>query len=236
MSEIYNIYCDESCHLENDSIHPMALGAVWLPKDKTKEVNKRIREIKSKHGLSKAEAKWTKISSNCYEMYMDLIDYFFDDDDLHFRGLVIPDKQLLQHEYFAQDHDQWYYKMFFNLLKIVLSPKNKYRLYLDYKDTNGNIRLKKLHEVLCNNFYDFDRNIIETYQLVKSHQIEIIQLTDILIGALTYYYRNLTTNSGKLAIIDRIKERSRYSLDNNTLYREEKFNLLIWKPQKGRSE
>jgi hypothetical protein len=28
MSEIYNIYCDESCHLEKDKIPVMVLGAV----------------------------------------------------------------------------------------------------------------------------------------------------------------------------------------------------------------
>ena len=29
MSETYNIYCDESCHLENDDKPVMLLGAIW---------------------------------------------------------------------------------------------------------------------------------------------------------------------------------------------------------------
>ncbi len=31
MSHIYNIYCDESGHMENDPEKAMVLGAVWYP-------------------------------------------------------------------------------------------------------------------------------------------------------------------------------------------------------------
>ena len=33
MSTLYNIYCDESCHLEQDGQPVMVLGAVWLSHD-----------------------------------------------------------------------------------------------------------------------------------------------------------------------------------------------------------
>lgn len=32
MSEFFNIYCDESCHLENDGQKSMVLGAVSCPR------------------------------------------------------------------------------------------------------------------------------------------------------------------------------------------------------------
>ena len=35
MSDTFNVYCDESCHLENDHQKAMVLGAVWCPLDKT---------------------------------------------------------------------------------------------------------------------------------------------------------------------------------------------------------
>jgi len=31
MSQVFNVYCDESCHLENDHQTAMVLGAVWCP-------------------------------------------------------------------------------------------------------------------------------------------------------------------------------------------------------------
>ncbi len=43
MREEFNIYCDESCHLENDLQKAMVLGAVWCSKDKSYEINKHGR-------------------------------------------------------------------------------------------------------------------------------------------------------------------------------------------------
>ena len=42
----FNVYCDESCHLEHDRFKAMSLGAVWWPLNKVLEVNKRLTEIK----------------------------------------------------------------------------------------------------------------------------------------------------------------------------------------------
>lgn len=70
---LYNIYCDESCHLEHDGINVMVLGAVWCQQTKLKEVNQRIREIKVRNKISPtAEMKWTKISPAMVQLYIDL--------------------------------------------------------------------------------------------------------------------------------------------------------------------
>jgi len=34
MSQIYNIYCDESGYMEDDSEKVMVLGAIWCPFEK----------------------------------------------------------------------------------------------------------------------------------------------------------------------------------------------------------
>jgi hypothetical protein len=235
--EVINVYCDESCHLENDQIPVMALGAVWCPQQKAKEINKRIREIKNSFDLpGDYEAKWTKISPKYNKLSLALVDYFFDDDDLHFRGVVVPDKALLHHELYKQTHDVWYYKMLFTVLKVILDPDNRYHIYLDYKDTHGAARIAKLHEVLSNNFYDFSRSIIESIQLIKSHQVGTLQLADIIVGALAYIHRGLNSNAGKQQVSQRIIARSGYTLMHNTLYLESKFNLLVWKPAERNSE
>jgi hypothetical protein len=230
MSEIFNIYCDESCHLEHDGQAAMVLGALWCPLDKTREIAVRIREIKRKHAVAPAfEVKWTKVSPGKKQLYLDLLDYFFDDDDLHFRGLVVPDKTKLNHAAFpGQDHDVWYYKMYFDMLKVILNPKGRYRIYLDIKDTRGAEKVRKLHDVLCNNLYDFSREIVEWVQLVHSHEIEQLQLADLLIGAVSYMNRGLHANAGKQALVDRMKQRSGYCLTKTTLLREDKVNLFRW--------
>ena len=51
MANLYNFYCDESCHLPNDGNKIMVLGGIWCPKEKTREINDRIRDIKSKYEI-----------------------------------------------------------------------------------------------------------------------------------------------------------------------------------------
>ena len=229
MTRVFNVYCDESCHLENDHQKAMVLGAVWCPLEKTREIAVRIREMKARHGLSQqSEIKWVKVSPAKVQFYLDIIDYFFDDDDLHFRALIVPDKSQLRHEDFKQIHDEWYYKMYFDMLKVILYPDARYRIYLDYKDTQGATKAAKLHEVLCNNMYDFSRQIIERLQIVRSSEVEILQMADLLTGVVSYANRDLTTSSAKLALVGRIQERSGYSLTRTTLFREDKVNLFVW--------
>ena len=51
MTTIFNVYCDESCHLEHDCQPVMVLGAVWCPLGKAREILVCIREIKTRHDL-----------------------------------------------------------------------------------------------------------------------------------------------------------------------------------------
>jgi hypothetical protein len=227
----YNLYCDESSHLEHDHHRFMVLGAIWMDAAKAGEVAQRLREIKMRHGLwARFEVKWTKVSPGLLSFYLDYLDYFFDDDDLNFRGLVA-DKTKLRHEAFVQTHDTWYYKMYFNLLKALLAPADRYRIYIDVKDTRGGIKVRKLHDVLCNNMYDFDRRTVERVQQVRSHEVEALQLADLLIGAVNYANRGAEGSPAKSALVERIRKRSRYSLTRSTLLREQKFNLFRWEPQ-----
>lgn len=234
MSEIYNVYCDESCHLEHDHQQAMVLGAVWCPLEKAREISVRLREIKVSHGLKpEFELKWTKVSLSKVRYYLDVMDYFFDDDDLYFRALIVPDKTKLCHQAFGQSHDDWYYKMYFDMLKVLFNPHAQYRIYLDIKDTRSAGKVAKLHDVLCNNFYDFSRTIIERVQNVRSHEIEMLQVADLLIGAVSYVNRGLSGNDGKEALVARMRERSRYCLTKTTLLREDKVNLFRWLASDG---
>jgi hypothetical protein len=234
-SDTFNVYCDESCHLENDCQTAMVLGAVWCPLDKAHDVAVRIREIKAKHGLPPAfEIKWVKVSPAKLLFYTEIMDFFFDDDDLHFRALIVSDKSLLRHANFGQTHDDWYYKMYFDLLQVILHPHARYRIYLDYKDTQGGAKVARLHEILCNNMYDFSRQIIERVQLVRSNEVDLLQLADLLAGTISYANRELASSQAKLALVTRMRRRSGYRLTQTTLLREEKVNLFRWHASEAR--
>ncbi|MFZ1730818.1 MAG: DUF3800 domain-containing protein [Bacteroidota bacterium] len=227
----FSVYCDESCHLENDGINVMLLGAIWCPTDKREEIFQRIRQIKTKHGLSPTfEIKWSKVSSGNVEFYLDLIDYYFDDDHLSYRCLIVPDKSKLDHAAFQQTHDDFYYKMYFDLIKVLVDPDHTYSIYLDIKDTRSSQKADKLRSVLSYNRYDFSRKIVRRVQNVRSHEIELIQVCDLITGAIGYNFRGLVSSPGKLSVIEAVKQRSGYSLVSTTLIREKKMNLFRWDP------
>ncbi len=235
MNEVINVYCDESCHLENDHINTMLLGAVICPQLQARPVSIRINEIKEEFGLPRSfEIKWSKVSAGQLPFYKRLIDYFFDDDDLRFRALLIPDKSNLDHARFGQTHDEWYYKMYFQMLKAIFNESNRYRIYIDIKDTLGADKITKLHDVLCNSIYDFNKDIIARLQLIRSHESSLLQLADLMMGAIAYHNRGLTGSRAKLELIELIKHRSGYSLERSTLLRANKINLFRW--EGGRSE
>jgi hypothetical protein len=233
MSAVFNVYCDESCHLENDRQPIMVLGAVWCPLERAKDISAQLAGIKARHGLkAQFEIKWTKVSGSWVAPYLDFIEYFFAEKGLHFRALIAS-KGGLRHDDFGQSHDEWYYKMYFDMLKVLFSPHAQYRVYLDIKDTRGRVKVAKLHEVLCKNMYDFSREIIERVQIIRSEESEIMQLADLLIGAVSYVNRGQSANSGKVLLVNRMRERSGYSLTRTTLFREEKVNLFRWQPQES---
>jgi hypothetical protein len=173
------------------------------------------------------------------DFYIDLVDYFIDEGNLHFRGVLIPDKSILKHHAFEQTHDSWYYKMLFVMLEPIINPLHRYRVYMDIKDSRSEQKRKLLEDVLRNSRYDSVGQIIEKVQQIRSHESELLQLADLLLGAVGYHNRNQTGdlknrsgNSGKLKVIQRIQRRSGKSLVNTTWLCEPKFNLLVWQGNK----
>ena len=146
--------------------------------------------------------------------------------------MVIPDKSKLNHEQFHQTHDDWYYKMYFDMLKVIFNPTDNYEVYIDIKDTNSYRKAQKLKDVCCNYLYDFSQRVIKRLQPIRSEEVQIMQLVDILIGAVGYENRNFPAEFEKSAakqnIIELIKKRSGYTMRKTTLLREEKLNLLAW--------
>ena len=225
----YNIYCDESCHLENDQHKSMVLGATWCAKEDKNTLFERIKEIKLKHKFPvDFEIKWNKVSLSKLDFYKEIINFFFDTNKLNFRALVIPDKKELNHENYGHTHDGFYYKIYFDMLKIIISPHDSFNIYLDIKDTQGYEKVNRLHDVISNAHYDFSKRIVKNIQEVRSEEVSIMQITDLLLGAMSYLHRGIQTSLAKLALIELIKRRSGYSLLRSTLPTERKFNYFIW--------
>jgi len=222
----YKIFCDESCHLLNDGWDVMSLGAIKLPSDDYEKVKNDIKAIKLKH-KNPFEIKWTKLSYSRMPLYKELIDYFID-SNMTYRVVTVINKQELNHKEFNQTHSDFYYKTYYLVLKKIMSENDNYKIYMDLKDTKGKIALMKIKEVFENS-----RELSVPYmQHIRADESQLLQLTDLFTGAVSYKMRGLIESKIKLEIIDYIERRLGIRLNTTSSYNYDKFNRFIQDPKR----
>lgn len=214
----FNLYCDESCHLENDHKKYMFLGSVSTAYNQVKLHTENIRKIKEKYHFY-AEIKWSNVSKSKYHFYAELIDYFFS-TDLKFRCIGV-EKSKIDNDKFHQSFDEFYYKMYYQLLNHNINSQYVYNVYLDIKDTLSAVKVRKLREIL-NLKYGVFRNV----QNIRSCESILLQLTDFIMGAISYFHNNgEKKNISKVKLIEKIQAHSKVDL-SKTNY-DQKLNLFF---------
>lgn len=220
MSKTFNIYCDESCHLENDHKPFMLLGSVSSAYNQIKRHTQRINDLKKKHNFY-GEIKWANVSISKSHFYKELLDYFFD-TDLRFRAIVV-NKSKVDNSKFGQDFDTFYFKMYYQLLIHKKNSEYAYNVYLDVKDTQSAYKVRKLREIL-----NIKYGVFRTVQNIRSHESTIMQMADFIMGAVSY---NLNNNENKTEvktqIIEKIKQHTNQGLLDTSKYNEKKVNLFF---------
>lgn len=215
----FNYYCDESCHLENDGMPFMVISYVSCAYNQVKLHQENIKNLKEKHSF-KNEIKWSAVSKSKHNFYTELIEYFFA-NDLQFRAIVVP-KDKINNNNFNQSYDDFYYKMYFQLLNHKINMENKYNIYLDIKDTLSANKVRKLKEIL-----NFKYSKINNLQNIHSHESLLMQLTDVLMGAITYHLRGLNKVTAKTKLIEKIQKHTQLPLQSSTAKNFDKFNLFF---------
>jgi hypothetical protein len=205
----------------------MVLGAIVCRTQNENHINNLLKGIKEKNGVTpNIELKWTKVSPSKLKMYKEAIDLILN-EDLYVR-VLIADKEALNHEAFEQTHDDWYYKMYYTLINYFGTIyTTDYRIFFDIKDTHSNIKTKRLSNILENKHFS-------TYDIkaVRSHEKQLIQLIDVLIGAAGYKYQNLKGSKAKLDLIDYIESKFSIDITSPTAFRSDKVNIFIWDGKK----
>ncbi|MGF7231359.1 DUF3800 domain-containing protein [Arachidicoccus sp.] len=232
---MYSLYIDESCHLEHDRMPVMCIGYTKINTGQYAEIKQHIKELKLQH-KSPTEVKWNNVSASRLPLYKALVDYFFA-TNIDFRCILVKYKDKLNHEQFNQgDHNNFYYKLIYFLLKSATNPPaNQYNVYLDIKDTRGKERLNKIEEVLQHKYNG--KSPFVFFQHIHSHENVLLQLTDLFIGAITFKARGLqefeNASKAKVELLRHIEEKSGYSLEEGTEPWETKFNIFDHQPKQA---
>lgn len=226
----YKIFCDESNHLYSDTSDLMVIGGIGCPTNQVEYVNRFIKYLKHKHKAMN-ELKWTKLNNNKKDFYQELLEFFFSSVFLKFNAQAVINKSKLNHDKYNEgEADTFYYKMYYYALLPFLKPHEDVNIFIDYKDTKGGQRAKKLNEVIDNTFYG---QINVDFTIIHSHESQIMQLADIMIGAIAYKNREDIAHASEIKkfIISTIEALGGISLDVSTPEWEEKFRIYRFVPR-----
>ena len=180
MSKTFNLYCDESTHLIHDGHPYMLLSYISIAYPQIRLAKEEIKAIKRKFNYTE-ELKWTNVHSTTYKVYAELVDWFFM-NDLEFRTVVV-DKSQIDEQRADYSFNDFYFRMYFQLLHTKVDFQNRYNVFLDIKDTCSGEKLEKLKKIMSYN------SSIGTLQFIPSRESVFIQLADVLMGAINYNLR-----------------------------------------------
>lgn len=231
MSNTINMYLDESCHTQFDGTNTMSLVTVYTMKNNNRLITKAINILKRRYNAT-GELKWNKVGKSNINLYKDIFTLMaglVKDDNLRIRTILVDaDKSLI-----TGDYNDWYYKMSYILFDKVIGDDylnihniTNFNLFLDKKD-----RLS--HKKTSTTATYLERSMRGRKKVngmaVNSEDFALIQIADIIAGAMTYKMRGLSTSSYKLDLINHIEEQFNINLNRGTYRKKVDFNIYIWR-------
>lgn len=209
----------------------MVLGFVKCRTEKKVEIARSLRALKRQHGLRhNFELKWGQVSNSRIQYFLDVVDLFFNEPSLSFRA-VVAKKEGLNHSAFQQSHDDWYYKIAYRLLLPAVKEAEVCDVFFDRRDTDEASKIENLNRILSNSI-PTSRDVRTGVRIpVDSRQVELLQLADLLIGAISYVNRGLASSPARIQLVEHIQQKSGLTLKSTTGLGIHKFNLFFWTPQ-----
>jgi hypothetical protein len=231
----YEIYCDES-RPELFVAGPTAtitahaaIGSVWLATDSRKILKERVSELRSTHGIW-GEAKWTKVGMKSLAFYCDLVDLLLLDPGVRFRAIVIEAHKLDLARFHQADAELGFYKFYYQALHHWTLEGKTARVFCDAKVNRDLSRLQTLKRVLNRKF---DTPCIDSIYSVESRESSIVQLCDVLLGAVqAKFNESIVSSQAKAELLGHIEDRIGHPL-GATFQSERQFNIFKIKLSNG---
>jgi len=204
---VLHLYCDESRHLPHDREPFMLLGLVTCPADKARAYHLELRALCRAHGLTDDyEMKWTHVRPGKLPFYQAVLAWFLAKEDVAFRALLLPDKAEVFQRLPDDSQDMAYYRLYAQLLRSALTDNGKHRAFLDMKDTRGGEKVRELENLLRLQTDDHAADKILGLQQMQSHEARLLQLADVLLGAIGAAHSHLPLPAPKQALITQLVE------------------------------
>lgn len=233
------IFADES----NLNSKFMLIGGIWVDEITYKVVIERCNTFKESIGwTSDAKFNWKNVSKLTLPKYKNFIDIFFE-FNLKFNTIIIDKSEINLRKNYENDAELGFYKFYYLLLwhNSVRKQEVEYWIYLDRRNNKKETRLDDLKKHLqrdkanlINNIWEEEKGLnIKLLEPVNSKYYNLIQFTDILLGAFGFYYNQRHINKNVSQVKYELAQYIATKIGRNNLcfstFKKGYKNLNIWK-------
>jgi hypothetical protein len=228
----FEVYCDES---RTENFYDQALGddsyvligGLWIEASEREDYKAKIKGLRETHNVY-GEFKWNRVSPSRQQFYLALVRLFFE-EAMRFRCMVLPVSQLDAIQFHQAGNELMFYKFYYQLLHHWILDFNRYCIFVDFKSNRVRSRLRTLRSVLQNANITSE---ILAVQALPSNQVDLLQLVDVLIGAVGYRFHQQRGSTSKLAVLNEIEDHLGHPIQP-TPRREGKFNVFRFRTGGG---
>lgn len=251
----YRIYCDES---RQDNNEYKLIGGIWIDTQYSQMfVDEFHSIISSKYTSLPGHMKWTRVPGNInipiFHQYLDLIDLYFKYNSLgrmYFKTIIADSKYNMKDEKFHHgDYEEGFYKLYYFLIIHSLRLPLQYHIRVAKRDVSKAIRnldesarLDELKKALNNGVRKkvnkpYYQNIVLSVEARPAREKRLIQIADILMGAVGYQwcgdYNKQEKVNGKKYLCDYISSKlNKPNLLFTSSWNDRTFNIFKLNPGK----
>lgn len=223
----------------------MVLGGIMTEGFRLEGINRAIGEWRARHRMY-GELKWTKVSVGKLGEYKSFVDAFFrlaGKDMICFRAMVLSTNDIDYSRYHGGDRELGFYKFYYFFLlhsfcRQARNDADRFVIYLDERSTS--YRLGTLRLVLNRGIrkaFSSEQDQVASVQAASSHDHGLMQLADILMGAVGYHANGMHELPGaspaKRELARHIAERAELPhLATQTQIGKWDFGIWLFKPGK----
>ena len=201
-----HVYADES---RQNAHRFMLFSALFVPRGAAE--NALLADIAAfrVRQSARAEMKWGKISRAMLPVYRDFIDLFFAHPAAQFRCLVVDAHQVDLRQYHDDDPETAFYNFYCLMLSRNMQIENRYLVLTDERSNRECNRLADLRDNINRYWQEKGavNNVAVNVEPLNSKESDLLQIVDVLLGAVGYAIEEFTTSEARLELTRHIAAR-----------------------------
>lgn len=208
-----SLYCDET---RTDGGGPFFLGVLDCSPRRAELLTAAVDRVRQDHRCH-GEMKWTKVSGRMLPVYKAFADVFL--QDRYARFSVMRVERNVEWRSWARTNEERFFRTYYAFLRRVMSGYCRYDVHLDHLQANrwrwDSLRYA-LRGAALRDEYAAGKRLVPRLRAVDSKTSDLLQLTDVLLGAWTA----APSSPHKTALQAHIRERAGSRVEEWTFLRE----------------